>query len=157
MGDGNLLFIGVKGSALALDRATGEIVWTTPLAGTDFVYVTLADGALYASARGEMFCLDPATGTIRWRNALKGYGWGIVSIATADGGQVVLAREKAAGRGGGRCSDHRIVVRRQAFCAAFFFWSAFFSLRGRRALFLGASFGTLGLAAFFGSGAGASA
>jgi outer membrane protein assembly factor BamB len=94
MADGNLLFIGVKGSALALDRATGEIVWNTHLSGSDFVYVTMADGALYASARGEMFCLDPPTGQIRWSNPLKGYGWGIVSIATGDGGQSILAREK---------------------------------------------------------------
>jgi outer membrane protein assembly factor BamB len=94
MADGNLLFIGVKGSALALDRATGEIVWNTHLAGSEFVYVAMADGALYASARGEMFCLDPTTGQVRWSNPLKGYGWGIVSIATGDGGQAVLGREK---------------------------------------------------------------
>jgi hypothetical protein len=62
--------------------------------GSDFVYVAVADGALYASTRGEMFCLDPATGAIRWRNSLKGYGWGIVSIATAGGGQTTLMREK---------------------------------------------------------------
>jgi hypothetical protein len=94
MADGNLLFIGVKGSALALDRATGEIVWNIHLAGSDFVYVTVADGALYASAKGELFCLDPATGQIRWRNALTGYGWGLVSIAASEGGQAVLMREK---------------------------------------------------------------
>ena len=60
MADGNLLFIGVQGSALALDRATGEIVWNTHLSGSDFVYVTVADGALYASARGKIFLPRPA-------------------------------------------------------------------------------------------------
>jgi len=89
----NLLYIGVKGTALALDRATGQEVWRTPLKGSDFVNVALVDGHLYATSRGELFCLDAATGKIRWNNRLAGFGWGLVSIASADG-QAVLLQEK---------------------------------------------------------------
>jgi outer membrane protein assembly factor BamB len=93
MATSGLLFIGIKGSAIALDRATGEVAWSTPLKGSDFVNVALLDGDLYATARGEVYCLDPATGRVRWTNPLTGYGWGLISIATA-AGQAALMREK---------------------------------------------------------------
>jgi outer membrane protein assembly factor BamB len=90
---GNLLYLGIGGSVIALDRATGEEVWRTRLKGSDFVNVALVDGDLYAAARGELFCLDAGTGTVRWKNPLKGLGLGLVSIATS-GGQAVLLQEK---------------------------------------------------------------
>jgi outer membrane protein assembly factor BamB len=94
MAKSSLLFIGIKGTVLALDRATGQQVWATKLKGGDFVNVVSEDGDLYATNKGEIFCLDPATGQIRWSNPLKGYGWGLVSIASADRGQSVLIRAK---------------------------------------------------------------
>jgi outer membrane protein assembly factor BamB len=103
-----MVFIGIKGTVLALDRATGQEVWRTPLKG-DFVNVVLVDGDLYATASGELFCLDPATGHIRWQNGLKGLGRGLITIATAGNQQVLVRREKqqldeaaaaAAGAGG---------------------------------------------------------
>jgi outer membrane protein assembly factor BamB len=89
----NLLYLGVRGTVLALDRATGQEVWRTRLKGADFVNVALVDGDLYAAARGELFCLDCTTGELRWQNPLKGLGLGLVSIA-APGGQAVLVQEK---------------------------------------------------------------
>ncbi len=94
MANNSLLYIGIKGSALALDRATGAIVWSTALGGSEFVNVVLDNGALYATAKGEIYCLDPATGEIRWKNPLKGYGWGLISIAPGAGSQALLMREK---------------------------------------------------------------
>ena len=76
-----LLFIGIKGSAIAIDRASGQEVWRSKLKGSDFVNVVLEDGELFAAAHGELFCLDAATGSIRWHNPLKGLGWGLVTIA----------------------------------------------------------------------------
>jgi outer membrane protein assembly factor BamB len=76
------VFIGIGGTVLALDRATGEEVWRTPLKGSDFVNVALDGGQLLASARGEVYCLDPATGEILWSNPLKGLGWGLVSFTS---------------------------------------------------------------------------
>jgi outer membrane protein assembly factor BamB len=93
MPQSNLLFIGIKGTVVALDRATGQEVWRTPLKGSDFVNVALIDGDLYATSRGELFCLDTATGNIRWKNPLSGLGLGLISIA-ASGGQSVVLQEK---------------------------------------------------------------
>lgn len=77
-----LVFIGIKGSVVALNRATGQQVWVTHLKGSDFVHVVLQDGALLASCRGEIFCLDPLTGVGMWHNPLKGFGMGLATIAT---------------------------------------------------------------------------
>jgi outer membrane protein assembly factor BamB len=77
------LFIGIRGTVLALDRATGATLWSTHLVGSDFVNVTLQDGDVYAATRGRLYRLDPATGDILWSNELPGLGWGIVTIAGA--------------------------------------------------------------------------
>jgi outer membrane protein assembly factor BamB len=77
-----LIFIGIKGSVLALDRATGQQVWATHLTSSNFVNVVLDDGMVLASTMGEIFCLDPRTGDALWHNALKGFGWGLATIAT---------------------------------------------------------------------------
>ena len=87
MAASSFVFIGIKGSVVALDRATGSQIWITPLRGGEFVNVMLADDELYAATKGEVYCLDTATGHIRWHNPLKGLGWGLVSIA-APGVQV---------------------------------------------------------------------
>jgi outer membrane protein assembly factor BamB len=90
----NVIFIGIKGTVAALDRATGEGVWLTELKGSDFVNLVLDGDNLYATTKGEVFCLDPTTGAIRWHNPLKGLGWGLVTIATPSGGQVTSMAEK---------------------------------------------------------------
>ena len=77
-----LVFLGVKGMAVALDRDTGREVWRTGLKGSDFVNLVLDGGDLFATARGEVFCLDPASGRIRWKNPLRGMGWGLVTVRT---------------------------------------------------------------------------
>ena len=69
------IFIGIKGTVLALDRATGEELWRTPLKGGDIVNLVLDGGNLLASARGEVDCLDPNTSDIRWNNPLRRLGW----------------------------------------------------------------------------------
>jgi outer membrane protein assembly factor BamB len=78
----NLVFIGIKGSVIALDRAIGQQVWATHLKGFDFVNVLLEDGAVLALCYGEVFCLDPLTGNALWHNPLKGFGRGLATIAT---------------------------------------------------------------------------
>ena len=77
-----LVCIGLKGSVVALNRATGQQVWATHLKGSNFVNVVLQDGAVLASCYGEIFCLDPLTGIVMWHNPLKGLGTGLATIAT---------------------------------------------------------------------------
>jgi outer membrane protein assembly factor BamB len=94
----SLVFIGIKGTVVALDRATGQRVWATHLKGSDFVNVVLEDGALLASCYGEIFCLAPLTGEALWHNPLKGFGTGLATIATeqnpGDGNDPVLAEKR---------------------------------------------------------------
>ncbi len=81
----DLVFIGIKGSVVALDRASGQQVWATHLKGSDFVNVAVEEGAILASCYGEIFCLDPLQGHALWHNPLKGFGTGLATLATAQG------------------------------------------------------------------------
>ena len=94
----DLIFIGIKGSVIALDRRTGERVWATRLKGCDFVNVLVQDGTVVASCYGEIFCLDPLTGGVRWHNPLKGFGVGLATIAAGDGSGTGNASALAAKR-----------------------------------------------------------
>ena len=76
-----IIYLGVRGSVVAVNSATGEIVWSTALKGAEFVNVILDGNNLFATTRGEIFCLDPAGGGIRWHNPMKGYGLGLITIA----------------------------------------------------------------------------
>jgi len=78
----DLVFVGIKGSVVALNRTTGQQMWATHLKGSDFVNVVLRDGAILASCCGEIFCLNPLTGQGLWQNPLKGFGRGLATIAT---------------------------------------------------------------------------
>ena len=85
-----LLFVGIKGSVVALNRATGEQVWTTPLKGSDFVNVMVDGGQVFATCYGEVFCLDPFSGQGLWHNRLKGFGTGLAALATEDSARIAL-------------------------------------------------------------------
>jgi len=90
------LYIGVHGTVFALDYATGQILWSTALRGSDFVTI-LVDGArILAATHGEIYCLDAATGERLWHNDLPGQGWGVITIATAtaNAGLLPLAEQK---------------------------------------------------------------
>jgi outer membrane protein assembly factor BamB len=90
----DLVFIGIKGSVLALNRATGEQVWATHLKGYDFVNVVLQNQAILATCAGEIFCLDPLTGNALWHNPLKNFGTGLATIATDPGGTTPVLAEQ---------------------------------------------------------------
>jgi len=81
MPSSKVIYLGIKGSVLALDAATGQQLWATHLKGSTFVHVVLDGDKLYAATYGEIFCLDPRTGAGLWHNPLKGFGLGLVSIA----------------------------------------------------------------------------
>ncbi len=89
------LFIGIKGTVVAIDRATGQEIWRTRLEGDDFVNVVVDDRELYAATQGQLFRLDAITGRIRWYNELKGLGFGLVTIASAQNQQAILIRQHA--------------------------------------------------------------
>jgi len=89
----DLIFIGIKGSVLALNKITGQEVWQTKLKGQYFVNLVIENENLYATTQGEIFCLETRTGNLRWHNKLKGLGLGLVSIATHATSQALTAEE----------------------------------------------------------------
>jgi len=93
----DLVFIGIKGSVIALNRTTGEQVWATRLKGYSFVNVVLDGDRILATCCGEIYCLNPLTGDGLWHNQLKGFGMGLATIATAGearSGQMPVLAEK---------------------------------------------------------------
>jgi outer membrane protein assembly factor BamB len=82
-----LIFVGLNGYALALDRDTGEIVWSNDQMKSGYVTLLLDGDRLIASTNGYIFCLDPLTGEIRWNNPLKGYGMGAPTALLSVRGQ----------------------------------------------------------------------
>ena len=85
MANPNLVFLGIRGSVVALDKNSGVRVWETKLKGSNFVTLLVDGKQIFAGAQGEVFCLDEATGKILWHDGLKGYGLGLMSIATQNG------------------------------------------------------------------------
>jgi hypothetical protein len=70
-----LIFVGLNGYALALDRDSGEIVWSNNEMRSGYVTILLDGDRLIVSTNGYMYCLDPLTGKVRWHNPLSGYGF----------------------------------------------------------------------------------
>jgi outer membrane protein assembly factor BamB len=89
MNTDDMLFVGIKGRILALDRNTGKIIWETTLKwaslGDFFVNVFFDRGNVLAHTGGTLFCLDAVSGRIRWENPLTGYGYGIATLASVTG------------------------------------------------------------------------
>jgi outer membrane protein assembly factor BamB len=71
-----LVFVGLNGYAVALDRETGEIVWSNNQMKRGYVTLLLDGDRLIVSTNGYIYCLDPLTGEILWNNPLKGFGAG---------------------------------------------------------------------------------
>jgi hypothetical protein len=71
-----LVFVGLNGYAVALDRDTGAIVWSNNELKSGYVTLLLDGDRLVVSTNGYIFCLDPLTGRVLWTNEMSGYGSG---------------------------------------------------------------------------------
>jgi outer membrane protein assembly factor BamB len=94
-----LIFVGLNGYAVALDRDTGEIVWSNSEMKSGFTTMLLDGDRLLLSTNGYLYCLDPLTGEILWHNPMKGYGMGApTSLLSVRGqsSQVVVHQAAAA-------------------------------------------------------------
>src|SRR5262249_54021198 len=81
-----LVFVGLNGYALALNRDNGEIVWSNSEMKSGYVTLLLDGDRLIVSTNGYIYCLDPLTGHILWNNPLRGYGQGApTSLISARG------------------------------------------------------------------------
>jgi len=91
-----LVFVGFNGRAAALDRDSGEIVWTNNQMKAGYVTLLLDGDRLIASTNGYIYCLDPYTGEIRWHNPMTGFGYGPTSLVSLRGQSHPLAQQAAA-------------------------------------------------------------
>jgi outer membrane protein assembly factor BamB len=92
-----LIFVGLNGYALALDRETGEIVWSNDQMKSGYVTLLLDGDRLIASTNGYIFCINPLTGEILWNNPLKGYGMGApTALCSVRGAASELVIQQAA-------------------------------------------------------------
>ncbi|WP_417936321.1 PQQ-binding-like beta-propeller repeat protein [Gemmata obscuriglobus] len=82
-----LVFVGLNGYAVALDRETGEIVWSNNELKSGYVTLLLDGDRLIVSTNGYIFCLDPLTGRVIWNNHMKGYGGGAPTALVSVRGQ----------------------------------------------------------------------
>jgi outer membrane protein assembly factor BamB len=80
-----LIFVGLRGYVLALDRDSGEIVWSNDKLSSGYTTLLLDGDRLIASINGYMYCLDPLTGEVLWHNPLRGYGIGVTDMASVRG------------------------------------------------------------------------
>jgi len=94
----DFIFVGLKGYALALDRDTGEIVWSNNQMRSGYVTLLLDGDRLIVSTNGYTYCLHPMTGRILWHNALSGYGAAPTSLTSVRGqsSQTVIQQAAAA-------------------------------------------------------------
>ena len=77
------LFIGIQGKAVCLDKATGDILWSSKLKSSSSVTnVYYEENQVFAYSGGHLFCLSADTGEIVWENGLSGYGFGACIIAS---------------------------------------------------------------------------
>lgn len=86
-----LVFVGLNGYAVALDRDTGEIVWSNNELKSGYVTLLLDGDRLIVSTNGYIFCLHPVTGQIIWKNRMSGYGGGTPAALISVRGQVSQA------------------------------------------------------------------
>jgi outer membrane protein assembly factor BamB len=103
MNPSNYIFAGVKGQVAAIDKSSGQTLWTaklkTGLITSGFVTLLVEENKVYAHTNGELYCLDIASGQVLWKNALPGMGYEIASLATTAGasspGAAAIIRKRA--------------------------------------------------------------
>jgi hypothetical protein len=88
-----LLYVGIKGRVLALNRASGEIVWEGRMTGGQMVTLLVDGDQVFATASGEVFAFNAITGEMLWHNSLPGMGLNLASLATTAGSSSALLQQ----------------------------------------------------------------
>jgi outer membrane protein assembly factor BamB len=102
----DLIYVGFNSRVAALNRDTGEIVWSwrSPK-GTGYTTVLLDGDRLIVSVIGYTYCLHPETGQVLWFNELPGFGAGVASLASVRGTAPCTAEAASADEDARRASD----------------------------------------------------
>ena len=79
-----LIYVGIRGSVVAVRKPGGEIAWSTRLRkGSSLVPILVEGNRLYAVSGGELSCLDASSGKLVWHNPLRGFGMGFAALGSA--------------------------------------------------------------------------
>jgi outer membrane protein assembly factor BamB len=81
----DLVFVGLNGHVVAMDRRSGEIVWSKVHLEGGYLSLLLDGDLLAVSSHGYVYCLDPLTGDLLWENPLEGKGTGVACIVSVRG------------------------------------------------------------------------
>ncbi len=84
----DILLLGLKRRVAAISKLDGRELWSTELSGSmgnGFVTVLCDGGHVFAYTGGHLHGLDLQSGQILWQNDLPGYGYGLATLALADG------------------------------------------------------------------------
>jgi hypothetical protein len=96
------LLIGIKGTVLPLNQATGAEIWRTELGGSQFVNVTLHGDQVLAATRGEIYSLDRST-----HIEPSSKDMGRIEVRSRCHGRAANADRAATGQGPAGASAHR--------------------------------------------------
>jgi outer membrane protein assembly factor BamB len=77
-----LIFIGLRGYVLALERDAGTVVWCNDQLKSGYTTILLDGDRLIVSTNGYIYCLNPLNGEILWSNPLTGYGCGVTHMVS---------------------------------------------------------------------------
>ena len=82
-----LIFVGLNGRVVAIDRERGRMIWQwqSPKPRRGFVAIMLDGDRVVAGLGGYLYCLEAATGRMLWENPLTGFGLGMFSLASVRG------------------------------------------------------------------------
>lgn len=76
---GRAYAVSEDGTVVALDAATGNVVWTAPTGAPNEAVAALADGLVYVPTNGRtLVTLDAGTGALRWQAVIVGVPFGPV-------------------------------------------------------------------------------
>ena len=77
----DVLYVGMKGNVVALDKRTGQEVWRTKLGGYDLVNILVEEELIFAYAKGHVYCLS-FKGQVLWDNGMPGLGYSMALLAS---------------------------------------------------------------------------
>jgi hypothetical protein len=92
----DLVFVGLNGHVVAMNRKNGEIAWSNDQHRGGYVSLLLDGDRLVVSSDGYLYCLDPLNGDVLWENPLKGKGTGVACIVSVRGQSSLTASIQAA-------------------------------------------------------------
>ncbi|MCF7957027.1 MAG: PQQ-like beta-propeller repeat protein [Phycisphaerae bacterium] len=77
----DVLYVGIKGHVVAIDKRSGQELWRTKLGGYSLVNILVDTEMVFAYAKGHVFGLT-FNGEVLWDNGMPGLGYSMALLAT---------------------------------------------------------------------------